>query len=104
LVGCKTEQGQGARLVCAGEMCAVAVWAGANDCPLGCIEIFSISHARKVDMISNWRLGEDLIDDGLRTTDRSCMQWMDKAHKPIRFDVLLVVSSFIVAQVQLLLY
>ena len=92
MVGCKTEQGQGARLVCAGEMCAVAVWAGANDCPQVCIsrdlflnpftirEIFSISYARKVDMISNWRLGEFLIDDGLRMTDRSCMLWMDKVH------------------------
>ena len=37
LVGCKTEQGQGARLVCAGDMCAVAVWAGANDYPQVCI-------------------------------------------------------------------
>ena len=46
-------------------------------------EIFFISHAGRVDTISNWRLGEDLIDDGLRMTDWSCMQLMDKAHKVV---------------------
>jgi hypothetical protein len=46
-------------------------------------EIFFISHEGKVDTISNWCLGEGLVDDGLRMTDRSCMQLMDKAHKVV---------------------